>query len=1444
MYCSAEICIRVRREKRRHWLATSGLAGIALVMGGAASAADLAINGGNTQTVTADATYGSILLGDGTGSGTLILNSGNLSATDNGINVKVGDSGAGTMTVNGGSLTGDRIAVGFNANGNVTQTAGTVTANLVYIGGNSGALDGSYSMSGGALNINAGGQSLWVGKGGNSAFTISGGTATIAAAAGIVMGNTATSGTVNLNGGTIATTQVQSTGGTTTFNFNGGTLQAGATTTTFMQGLSTAQVRDGGARIDTNGNTITIAQNLLHSSIGGDAATDGGLRKSGTGTLILTGTNTYTGRTIILDGTLNLGSAGAIGSTGQILMVNGTLQYSAANQTDYSARFSNSANQSFNIDTNSQTVTFATGITAAGATLTKSGLGTLILTGANTYSGTTTVSAGTLQIGNGTTTGTLGSGNVVNNAVLAFNRSDTLTVSNNISGTGSLAQNGTGSLVLSGANSYTGNTVISSGIVSVSSNGNLGGAGSNIQLAGGTLQTTGSFSTGRTVDLQANSSIFTNAATTLTVSGVVSGAGALTKAGAGALVLSGNNSYTGNSVISNGTLSVSSNANLGGAASNIQLAGGTLQTTATFSTLRTISLLADSTISTDAATTLVVDGVVSNSGKLTKAGAGTLVLTAVLTGANTYSGGTTISAGTLQIGVGGATGTLGSGNVVNNAALVFNRADAITVANAISGTGSLTQNGADALTLTGALTYSGTTTVGRGSIILGDATNSVTLPGNASVTGGNLAVANGSLGSGTITVANGQSVVVGLTAGLNATAGSATINSDGTTSFQNAGSAGTSVINSTGLLDFADTSTAASATISLTGGAIGQLRDSASGGSATFTVGVGSSLTLGGASTLSTARVVLNAGTLNISTHNLGNVVAGSVEGNGDIGLGGNTLEAGGNNRSTTYSGVMSGTGGLEKKGTGNFILSGTNSYTGNTNVSGGTLSVNGSIASSAVVFVNNGGTLGGNGTVATTIVGNGGAIGPGNSIGTLTVNGDVTFNNGSTYSVEVNSAGAADKLVVNGTATINADATLAVRPFNVGETGVTYGATTTYTILTATGGVNGRFSNVTDTFAFLDATATYAANSVTLTLKRNDTAFPSVGNTPNQRAAAAGVNSLGAGTIYGAILGLSAPDARAAFDLLSGEIHASVETVLVEDSRLAREAVNSRMVALRRGAADASRHVWLQGFGAYGTWASDGNAAKLERSTGGFLIGSDGEAFDNVSAGLFAGYGRTALNASARASGATIDTYQVGAYGGTSVGDLAFRFMSAYSFHDIGTSRSVGFTGFSDTLSGRYQAGTGQVFGEVSYDFKPADGTVVSPFANLAYVRLDSRGFREAGGAAALSSGADFANTLFSTVGVSGRTTIDTGSLPIELSGRVGWRHAGGNVGMDRTLNFANGAAFTVGGVPVGRDTALIDAEFAIKFAPASALSLRYSGQIGSGVSDHSFNARYDVRF
>ncbi len=145
----------------------------------------------------------------------------------------------------------------------------------------------------------------------------------------------------------------------------------------------------------------------------------------------------------------------------------------------------------------------------------------------------------------------------------------------------------------------------------------------------------------------------------------------------------------------------------------------------------------------------------------------------------------------------------------------------------------------------------------------------------------------------------------------------------------------------------------------------------------------------------------------------------------------------------------------------------------------------------------------------------------------------------------------------------------------------------------------------MTDTFAFLDASLAYAANSVTVTLKRNDIALPAVANTPNQRAAASGVNSLGGGnTIYGAILGLSATEARTAFDLLSGEIHASVATALVEDSRFVRETANQRMLGIHRSAIDASRAVWTQAYGSYGTWSTDGNAATVTRATGGSSSG------------------------------------------------------------------------------------------------------------------------------------------------------------------------------------------------------------------------------------------------
>jgi autotransporter-associated beta strand protein len=135
-----------------------------------------------------------------------------------------------------------------------------------------------------------------------------------------------------------------------------------------------------------------------------------------TGTL--TGANTYSGGTTLTGGTLALGSANAIGTSGTISFGGGTLQASARNTTDYSARFSNAASQQYKIDTNSQNITLTSALTSSGGSFTKLGGGTLTLTGANTYSGTTTISAGTLSVGGGSTTGSI-AGNVTNNSTRA-----------------------------------------------------------------------------------------------------------------------------------------------------------------------------------------------------------------------------------------------------------------------------------------------------------------------------------------------------------------------------------------------------------------------------------------------------------------------------------------------------------------------------------------------------------------------------------------------------------------------------------------------------------------------------------------------------------------------------------------------------------------------------------------------------------------------------------------------------------------------------------------------------------------------------------------------------------------------------------------------------------------------------------------------------------------
>jgi len=375
---------------------------------------------------------------------------------------------------------------------------------------------------------------------------------------------------------------------------------------------------------------------LLDSiNIAGAISGSGRLIQSGAdGLVTLTGANTYSGGTTVLGGTLQIGNGGTTGSITGNVVNNGNLAFNRSDSLSFQ------------------------GVISGTGSLTKLGAGTLTLTGANTYSGGTTISAGTLQIGNSDSNGVvlrdINIGNVVNNGVLAFNRSDNIVFAGDSSGTGSLRKLDRGTLTLTGTSSYSGGTTISAGTLQLGSGG-----------------TTGSI-TGNVLN---NSVLAFNRSDDVNFTDVISGTGSLSKLGAGTLTLTGANTYSAGTTISAGTLQIGNGGTAGSITGNVVNNGN---------------------LAFNRSDNLSFESVISGTGSLNKLGAGTLTLT----GANTYSGGTTVSAGTLQIGNGGTSGSI-TGDVVSNGTLAFNRSNDIVFAGSISGSGGLTKLGAGKLTLTG-----------------------------------------------------------------------------------------------------------------------------------------------------------------------------------------------------------------------------------------------------------------------------------------------------------------------------------------------------------------------------------------------------------------------------------------------------------------------------------------------------------------------------------------------------------------------------------------------------------------------------------------------------------------------------------------------------------------------------------------------------------------------
>ena len=295
--------------------------------------------GGGTITVDAGATFKNDgqttarpILFDGTltknGDGALtvdIIDMNRNTSTTQGLTMS-----AGTLTVNGSFKTGNNTSAGTSRDATITQTGGSIVVNqtgqneftLANWGGATTA-----NISGGTMTVN----SYWgptIAQRGTGNFTVSGSAeVTFNYSLGLTLaGQPGSVGNVYLNGGTLVVAQIGNGSGTGSVYFNGGTLKAGAASTSFMTGLSNAKVQSGGAKIDTNGNNITIGQSLVEDS----GSTGGGLTKTGGGTLTLSGDNGYTGATTVNQGTLALASSGDISESATVEVKSGaTLDVSA-----------------------------------------------------------------------------------------------------------------------------------------------------------------------------------------------------------------------------------------------------------------------------------------------------------------------------------------------------------------------------------------------------------------------------------------------------------------------------------------------------------------------------------------------------------------------------------------------------------------------------------------------------------------------------------------------------------------------------------------------------------------------------------------------------------------------------------------------------------------------------------------------------------------------------------------------------------------------------------------------------------------------------------------------------------------------------------------------------------------------------------------------------------
>jgi outer membrane autotransporter protein len=1080
--------------------------------------------------------------------------------------------------------------------------------------------------------------------------------------------------------------------------------------------------------------------------------------------------------------------------------------------------------------------------------------GTLTLTGGVTNTGTIT-SSGTTGRGIAVLSDPTFTGGITNSGTISTRsnaiRVDTVsTFSGNISNSGSLSitLNTVAALFVLNTTTFAGSIANSGTITTPTGPNPLGIRVSNVGTITGNVTNSGTITSRSDISIEAFG----------TLAGGVTNTGTIAADNRGIVILNGTS--FGGGILNSGSITATNSngirvTNIGTISGGIANLGGTIS-----SRSNSIYVVNGTSFS----------GGISNSGTITSSNADGIRINNVTFVSGNIANSGSITAASPAISIGSV--SIFTGSVTNTGSIISQNSVAVFV-NGVS-------------TFTGTIANSGTITSTNSA---GIGVNNVSLFQNGVVNNASISArtagiyatnvsqfSGGILNNGAITSQNSAGIYVATVASFQggiANTGTILAASTGIFVQSGAGSTFSGGITNSGSIS-ADVGIRVTGGGSFSGAIVNSGNITGTGGRAIDLDSAPSAMTINqlGGTITGAIRLSPFADVLNI----MGGAIAGNIVGSGSSDTVNFALGTG----TFTYSNTISGVNAVNVS-SGTVILNGvltTNTLT----VTGARLEVGdaahpGAIATATSLVLGTGGILSGYGTIAAPVtVGSGGVFAPGGSIGTTNVAGPVAFAAGSTYQVEINAAGQSDKIVATGAATLSGG-TVQVLP----AAGV-YGPSTTYTILTAAGGVASQFADVSGGTAFFKPSLSYQSQAVTLTV--NVLPFGAAAQTLNQLGVA---NALGSGS--GSALGAAVfnlptfGDARLAYDALSGEIAGSMHSMLIDDARFVRQAMLSRLRSASYsggGGAGASGDAgalayggpelayaatapilkappfkaappdydlvaWGQAFGDWGRFDGDGNAAEARRNIGGLVTGFDGRFGDGWRAGLMGGYSHSRLDVDARASTGQADSFHVGGYAGTRTGPWSLRSGVAFTWHDIDTSRTIAFPGFNDSAHASYGARALQAFGEIGY--ATSLGSIAAePFAGIAVVNLHTDGFLETGGIAALAGAPTTTQVGYSTIGLRVATSMALpGGTTLIPRGSVAWQHAFDDVVPTAALALINtGGTFTVAGAPLARDAALVEAGFDLRLWPQVTFGVSYSGQLAGSVQDHAVKGQFSAKF